>query len=76
MFVDDKTGAVDVQIDPGNPNIVWAAMWQVHRKPWIMESGGPGSGLYRSTDGGTTWQKMSGNGLPEGILGKIGVAPT
>lgn len=76
LFVDDKTGAVDVQIDPGNPNIVWAAMWQVHRKPWIMESGGPGSGLYRSTDGGTTWQKMSGNGLPEGILGKIGVAPT
>lgn len=76
LFVDDKTGAVDVQIDPTNPNIVWAAMWQVHRKPWIMESGGPGSGLYRSTDGGATWQKMAGNGLPEGILGKIGVAPT
>ena len=72
LFVDDKTGAVDVQIDPTNPNIVWAAMWQVHRKPWIMESGGPGSGLYRSTDGGTTWQKVTGNGLPTGILGKIG----
>ncbi|MBU3078242.1 WD40/YVTN/BNR-like repeat-containing protein [Sphingomonas quercus] len=75
LFVDDKTGAVDVQIDPTNPNIVWAAMWQVHRKPWIMESGGPGSGLYRSTDGGTTWQKQTGKGLPAGILGKIGVAP-
>ena len=76
LFVDDKTGAVDVQIDPTNPSVVWAAMWQVHRKPWIMESGGPGSGLYRSTDGGTTWHKMTGNGLPTGILGKIGVAPT
>ncbi len=76
LFVDDKTGAIDVQIDPGDPNTIYAGMWQVSRKPWIMESGGPGSGLYRSRDGGTTWQKLSGNGLPEGILGRIGVAPT
>src|SRR5690606_19137288 len=58
------------------PNIVYAAMWQAHRKPWIMESGGPGSGLYRSTDGGSTWEKLTGNGLPSGIWGRVGVAPT
>jgi len=76
LKVDDKTGAVDVAIDPTDPNTIYAAMWQVHRKPWIMESGGPGSGLYRSRDGGTTWEKLAGNGLPSGILGRIGVAPT
>lgn len=76
LYVDDKTGGVDVQIDPTDPNTVYAAMWQVHRKPWIMESGGPGSGLYRSRDGGNTWEKLTGNGLPTGILGRIGVAPT
>lgn len=76
LYVDDKTGGVDVQIDPTNPNMVYAAMWQAHRKPWIMESGGPGSGLYRSRDGGTNWEKLSGNGLPGGVWGRIGVAPT
>jgi photosystem II stability/assembly factor-like uncharacterized protein len=76
LFVDDKTGAIDVQMEPGNPNVLWAGMWQAHRKPWVMESGGPGSGLYRSADGGETWQKQTGNGLPSGILGRIGVAPT
>ncbi|MEH3101168.1 WD40/YVTN/BNR-like repeat-containing protein [Sphingomonas adhaesiva] len=76
LFVDDRTGAIDVQMEPGNPNVLWAGMWQAHRKPWIMESGGPGSGLYRSTDGGETWQKQTGRGLPEGLLGRIGVAPT
>ena len=76
LFVDDKTGGVDVQFDLSDPDVLYAGMWQVYRKPWIMESGGPGSGLYKSTDGGTTWQKLSGHGLPEGILGRIGVAPT
>lgn len=76
LYVDDKTGGIDVQYDPANPNIVYAGMWQVIRKPWIFESGGPGSGLYRSTDGGTTWQKLTGHGLPSGIWGKVGVAPT
>ncbi|WP_275227284.1 WD40/YVTN/BNR-like repeat-containing protein [Novosphingobium album (ex Liu et al. 2023)] len=76
LYVDDKTGGVDVQIDPNDPNLIYAAMWQAHRKPWIMESGGPGSGLYRSRDGGNTWEKLSGNGLPPGIWGRIGVAPT
>ncbi|MDF2605295.1 glycosyl hydrolase [Sphingomonas sp.] len=76
LFVDQKTGAIDVQMDPNDPNTLWAGMWQVHRKPWTMESGGPGSGLYRSRDGGTTWEKVTGNGLPAGILGRIGVAPS
>lgn len=76
LYVDAKTGAIDVQFDPGNPNVLYAGMWQAHRKPWIMESGGPGSGLYKSTDGGNSWQRLSGNGLPTGIMGRIGVAPT
>ncbi|HEU5403451.1 MAG TPA: glycosyl hydrolase, partial [Terriglobales bacterium] len=76
LYVDDKTGAVDVQFDISNPNILYAGMWQAVRKPWTMESGGPGSGLYKSTDGGDTWKKLTGNGLPEGTLGRIGVAPT
>lgn len=76
LYVDDRTGGIDVQYDPGNPRIVYAAMWQVIRKPWIFESGGPGSGLYRSTDGGSTWQRLTGHGLPGGIWGRIGVAPT
>src|SRR6185437_10437750 len=76
LHVDDKTGGIDVQLDPSNPNVVYAGMWQTYRKPWIMESGGPGSGLYRSNDGGTTWEKLTGHGLPEGVLGRIGVAPT
>ncbi|MDE2448686.1 MAG: glycosyl hydrolase [Gammaproteobacteria bacterium] len=76
LYVDDKTGGIDVQYDPADPNIVYAGMWQVIRRPWIFASGGPGSGLYRSTDGGTTWHKLTGHGLPAGIWGKVGVAPT
>jgi photosystem II stability/assembly factor-like uncharacterized protein len=76
LYVDDKTGGIDIQFDQSNPNIIFASMWQVVRKPWTMESGGPGSGLYRSDDGGDTWKKLSGNGLPEGILGRIGIATT
>ena len=76
LYVNDKTGGIDVQYDPANPNVVYAGMWQVIRKPWDFESGGPGSGLYRSTDGGATWQKLTGHGLPAGIWGKVGVAPT
>ena len=76
LFVDDKTGGIDVQYDPSNPSILYAGMWQTVRKPWTMESGGPGSGLYRSEDGGETWKKLTGHGLPDGILGRIAVAPT
>lgn len=76
LYVDDKTGGVDIQFDLSNPNILFAGMWQTVRKPWTMESGGPGSGFFRSADGGDTWTKLTGNGLPEGILGRIGVATT
>jgi photosystem II stability/assembly factor-like uncharacterized protein len=76
LFVDDKTGAIDVAVTPGDPRVMWAGMWQAYRKPWIMESGGPGSGLYKSTDGGETWTRQAGAGLPDGILGRINVAPT
>ncbi|HQR45144.1 MAG TPA: glycosyl hydrolase [Thermoanaerobaculia bacterium] len=73
LYVDEKTGAGDLAIDPGNPRILYAAMWQAVRRPWTMESGGPSSGLYKSTDGGETWKKLAG-GLPQGIVGKVGVA--
>jgi len=76
LYVDDKTGAIDIQMSPAKPNVLWGGVWQAVRKPWTFESGGPGSGLYRSDDGGDTWRKVTGHGLPEGILGRIGVAPT
>ncbi len=71
---DENTGGIDVVFDPHNPNIVFAALWQARRQPWFFSSGGPGSGLYRSEDNGVTWKHIEGNGLPDGILGKIGVA--
>lgn len=74
LYKDDQTGAIDVVFDPSNPNIVFAALWQAYRTPYSMVSGGPGSGLYRSADGGTTWQQIKGNGFPTGFLGRIGVA--
>ena len=73
LFVDDATGAADLAIDPDNPRILYAAFWQAVRKPWDFVSGGPGSSLWRSTDGGDTWTKLT-NGLPEETLGRIGVA--
>ena len=74
LYKDENTGAVDVTFDPTNPKIVYAALWQARRQPWNFSSGGPGSGLYRSTDGGVTWTELKGNGLPEGILGRIDVS--
>jgi photosystem II stability/assembly factor-like uncharacterized protein len=74
LYKDADTGAIDVTFDPGNPSIVYAALWQVRRQPWNFSSGGPGSGLYRSSDGGVTWTKLEGHGLPGGILGRIDVA--
>jgi photosystem II stability/assembly factor-like uncharacterized protein len=75
LFVDDRTGASDLAMDPRNPRILYAAFWQVVRRPWTLESGGSASGLYKSADGGDTWTKLAG-GLPQGIVGKIGVAPS
>jgi photosystem II stability/assembly factor-like uncharacterized protein len=71
---DADTGASDVAVDPSNPNIVFAGLWQARRRPWDLVSGGPGSGLYVSRDGGDTWKQLSEKGLPKGVWGKIGVA--
>ena len=73
LYKDAKTGGIDIQFDPTNPHILFAALWQARRTPWSLDSGGPGSGLYRSIDGGTTWKELKGHGLPDGILGRIGV---
>lgn len=75
LYVDDKTGASDLMIDAHNPRVLYAGMWQVLIRPWGIYSGGPGSGLYKSTDGGETWDKLT-QGLPQGELGRIGVAPS
>ena len=74
LYRDDKTGAIDLAMDPNNPRIVFATLWQAYRAPWGMYSGGPGSGLFRSTDEGRTWTEITGHGLPTGELGKMGVA--
>jgi len=71
---DPDTGASDVALDPSNPRVVYAGMWQARRRPWELTSGGPGSGLHVSKDGGDTWKRLEGHGLPEGIWGKVGVA--
>jgi photosystem II stability/assembly factor-like uncharacterized protein len=73
LYKDAKSGGIDVVFDPNNPNILFAALWQAKRTPWSLDSGGPGSGLYQSSDGGTTWKELKAHGLPEGILGRIGV---
>jgi photosystem II stability/assembly factor-like uncharacterized protein len=74
LYLDEKTGAIDVEFDPNNPNILFAALYQALRQPWVFDSGGAGSGLYRSSDGGATWTRLQGNGLPEGLLGRITVS--
>ncbi len=71
LFVDETTGAVDLTVDPNNPRILYASMWDTDREPWFIRSGGPGSAIWKSVDGGETWEK-TGNGLPE-EMGKIGV---
>ncbi len=77
LYRNAQTGAVDISIDQQNPNVIFAALWDAHRKPWAMTSGGPGSGLFKSTDGGSTWTELTRNpGLPpaDQVIGKIGVS--
>ncbi|MFN7978006.1 MAG: hypothetical protein U0P30_07710 [Vicinamibacterales bacterium] len=74
LYRNEKSGAVDLSIDPKNPNVMFASVWEAFRTPWGMSSGGPGSGLFKSTDGGDTWSEITKNaGLPVGIWGKVGV---
>ncbi len=70
----NKAGAIDLILDPSNPNTIYAGFWEVYRKPWTLESGGPGSGIFKSTDGGDTWNELTrNNGLPKGMIGKVGI---
>ncbi|MGE5243853.1 MAG: VPS10 domain-containing protein [Betaproteobacteria bacterium] len=71
LFVDEKTGCSDLAMDPGNPRILFAGMWQIEIHTWGRESGGPGSGLFMSRDGGLTWKKLTGHGLPTRPVGKV-----
>ncbi|UCD24035.1 MAG: hypothetical protein JSW51_13555 [Gemmatimonadota bacterium] len=72
LFIDEHTGAIDLAMDPGDPNTLFAAMYQRQRTGWGFNGGGPGSGIYRSTDGGDTWKELTA-GLPEGDMGRIGL---
>src|SRR6266516_6070226 len=74
LYLDDRTGGIDITFDPQNPHVLFAAMWEGRRTPWTLSSGGDKDGLYRSNDDGSTWKRVEGNGMPEGPLGKIGVA--
>ena len=75
LYRDPRSGAVDISIDPKNPKILYAALWEAWRRPWGMSSGGPGSGLFKSIDGGEHWTELTHNpGMPAGLIGKIGVS--
>ena len=77
LYVDERTGAADLVMDPRNPNKLIAAMWDHRRWPWFFRSGGPGSGIYMTVDGGRSWKELtSADGLPAGDLGRIGLAVT
>lgn len=74
LFRSNKAGATDLILDPTNPNTIYAALWEVYRQPWTLESGGPGGGIFKSTDGGSTWNEITRNqGLPKGMVGNIGI---
>jgi photosystem II stability/assembly factor-like uncharacterized protein len=77
LFVNEDTGAVDIALDPSDPNVLYAATWQVRYRPWLAyftPDVGPGSALYKSTDGGMNWKRIEGGGWPSGTLGRIGLA--
>ena len=75
LFRDDTTGAIDLVMDPHNPDVLYAAFWDVRRYPWTLRSGGPGSGVFKTTDGGDSWTELSTKpGFPTAVKGRIGVA--
>ena len=75
LYRGDKAGACDLILDPTNPTIIYAGLWEAYRKPWTLESGGPNSGIFKSTDGGDTWTDITRNqGLPKGTIGIVGLA--
>ncbi len=74
LFRSDRVVAVDISLDTNNPRVLYATLWEVYRTPWMLSSGGPGSGLFKSSDGGDTWTEITRNpGLPKGVVGKITV---
>jgi photosystem II stability/assembly factor-like uncharacterized protein len=74
LYLDERTGGIDIVFDPQNPHVLFAAMWEGYRTPWMLNSGGDKDGLFRSNDDGTTWKRVESGGMPEGPLGRIGVA--
>ena len=73
LYVDDTSGNSTLAISPKNPNLMYAGMWTVQRRPWMLTSGGANDGVYRSTDGGSHWNRVRGNGFPDGLTGRIGL---
>ncbi len=75
LYRDDKSAAIDISLDANNPNILYAALWEAYRKEYQMSSGGPGSGLFKSNDGGEHWTEITRKpGMPAGLIGRIGVS--
>ena len=74
LYKDENTGGIDVAFDPHNANVLYASLWQARRTAWGLTSGGPGSGIYRSNDGGATWKQLQEHGLPKGPYGRIGLS--
>ncbi|MGH9761866.1 MAG: WD40/YVTN/BNR-like repeat-containing protein, partial [Blastocatellia bacterium] len=75
LYKSDRAGATDMVLDPTNASIMYAALWEAYRTPYTLVSGGPGSGLYKSTDAGETWTELTHNpGMPKGVIGNIGLA--
>jgi photosystem II stability/assembly factor-like uncharacterized protein len=74
LYRDERSGAIDLSLDPSNPRVLYASLWETIRRPWELVSGGPGSGIFKSSDGGDTWTEITNNpGMPRGLKGRIGI---